>query len=162
MMQYARTLANSKLRNDRHDLAKAVFDITSSRFDSPKHSVRILKTYMVEPAYQIWKKGGSFGPMKQCIVLKAMLLATGKFTADEVDIMKSPLPYFAAAAKEHFFLRVRIGGNHITQDPWGRNWKIEYGARFGGGKMSVAFVPQVYARWDEKVATGGDELYLKK
>ena len=161
MLQYARTLAASKLKGDPERLARAVFDLTSSRFESPKYSVRFFKTYMPSPAYRIWQKGGGIGSLKQSIVVKAMLLATGAFRDRDAVIMRSEPPYYSPGGKGHYFLRVRAGKAKVYQDSWGRNWKIPYGEHFGWGKTEFTMVPKVQGRWDEMHASGTVKMYLR-
>jgi len=161
MRKFAATLADSKLRSSSYDIAKAVFDLTSSRFQSPKNSLRFIRVYLPEPAYRIWERGGKMGSLKQSIAVKAMLLATGEFREDDVKLMRSRSLHFSLASGGHYFLKVKTRKGWVCQDPWGRNWKIGYGENYGTGGAEFTTVPKVRGLWNEKHAVCGCDLYVK-
>jgi hypothetical protein len=162
MLRFAGMLSGSKLKSNQYDLAKSVFELTSSRFQSPKHSVQLFRMYMPEPAYKTWSRGGKAGALKQCIVLKSMLLATGQFEEDEIRIMRKAAPHFAPASSGHYYIRVKAGKGWVTQDPWGREWKVPYGEKYGFSRGSAFASFKIRGAYDEKRRIGKCELYIKK
>ena len=161
MLHFSNTLSESKLKNDKEKLAKAIFELTSSRFQSPKYSIRIFKTYASEVAYKIWEQGGNTGSLKQSIAIKAMLLATGCFSDKDIRILRTEPPHYTPASGGHFYLKVKLDKSSVYQDSWGREWKVAYGERFVSGKDVDYKVPKVMGEWNRKYRTPFCTLCLK-